>query len=128
MPPDTSSVTSEGTTFLRDPGSFGMLILTVLHWVRGVIDKFRNDALSLYETKDRLQGFIVSTDREGREKNFPLLSASAAVLHIPDMVRNYSTDQIGTIMAALKKNAKSSPDRIAVATLGPDTVPSENGQ
>jgi diguanylate cyclase (GGDEF)-like protein len=93
-------------------------IVQTLHWVRGIIHKFRNDVISLYDAKDRLQGFIVSIDRDGHQKNFPLLSSSAAVLHIPEMVRNSSTDQISAIIARLKKNAKDSPEKIALATLG----------
>lgn len=89
-----------------------------LDWIRGIVAKFAADVLSLYDPRDRTQGFIASIDRDGGRKNFPFLSASAAVLHIPGMFRNSSTDQIGAVIAKLKKNAKVSPDRIAVATLG----------
>jgi hypothetical protein len=60
-------------------------------------------------------GFIASIDREGRQKNFPLLSASAVVLHIPVMLQDYSTDQIAAI-AELKKEANASSDKIVIST------------
>ncbi len=89
----------------------------VLSWIRCIIDKFCRDVLSLYEPKDRHQGFIVSKDRDGERSRFPLLGASAAVLQIPAKVRDYSIDQIGTIIAGLKKKAKDSPQKTAVTNL-----------
>jgi len=93
-------------------------ILEALLWIRGVVDKFSYDVLSLYDQEDRRRGFITSVDRDGHARDFPLLSASAAVLHIPDAVRSCTTEQVGAMIARLKMNAKSTPDRIAVATLG----------
>lgn len=77
--------------------------------MRGVIDKFCSDVISLYEPRDRLRGFILSTDRDGEQSRFPLLGASAAVVQIPERARDYSVDQIGAIIAGLKRKAKDSP-------------------
>ncbi len=87
-------------------------------WIQGIVDKFSRDAASLYDAEHRSQGFIISTDREGKEQRFPLLSASAAVLHIPPNGPACSPEQAGAIIAGLKKQAKGSRDMVAVATLG----------
>jgi EAL domain-containing protein (putative c-di-GMP-specific phosphodiesterase class I)/GGDEF domain-containing protein len=96
----------------------GFDILQVLLWIRGIVEKFSFDVLSLYDPDHRRQGFITSVDRDGRPKSFPLLSASGAVLHIPDATRTCTTEQVGAMIARLKMNAKSTPEKIAVATLG----------
>ena len=95
-------------------------ILPVLLWIRAVVEKFSYDVLSLYDPDDRGRGFITSIDRDGQSRDFPLLSASAAVLHIPEGVHVCTIEQVGTIIARLKMNAKSTVDRIAVATLSAD--------
>jgi len=88
-----------------------------LQWIHGVIDKFCFDVLSLYEPRDRLRGFIVSTDRDGEQSRFPLLGASAAVVQIPERARDYSVEQIGAIIAGLKRKAKDSPEKTALMNL-----------
>jgi EAL domain-containing protein (putative c-di-GMP-specific phosphodiesterase class I)/GGDEF domain-containing protein len=94
----------------------------VLEWIRGIVDKLCGDAMSLYDAGDRTRGFIISVDRDGQEKQFPLLTASAAVLNIPAHATACSIEQTGMVIAKLKKQAKASPGRIAVATLAAELV------
>jgi EAL domain-containing protein (putative c-di-GMP-specific phosphodiesterase class I)/GGDEF domain-containing protein len=103
---------------LGSPELNGEDLRRAVEWIRRIIDKFCRDVVSLYDAEDRSRGFVVSVDRDGQEKRFPLLSASAAVLHIPPYAPSCSTEQAGAIIARLKKEAKGSADRIAVATLG----------
>jgi EAL domain-containing protein (putative c-di-GMP-specific phosphodiesterase class I)/GGDEF domain-containing protein len=82
--------------------------------IKYIIDKFRDDALSLHDQQDRANGYILSTDREGNEKRFPLLTVSAAILNIPAEERNMSLEEIGVLLAHLKKMAKYSTNKIAL--------------
>ncbi len=81
--------------------------------IKGLLEKFRNDVASLYEKEDRERGCIVSADREGNKKTFPLLSASAAILHIRKGERRFTVEEIGVFTAELKKLAKASKEKIA---------------
>lgn len=80
--------------------------------IRVIVDKFGNDAVSLYDAEDRQRGHIVTLDRDGNEKCFPLLSVSAMALTIPDGDRNISLDEFGRLLARLKKQAKASAERV----------------
>ncbi|HVO37749.1 MAG TPA: EAL domain-containing protein [Spirochaetia bacterium] len=90
----------------------------VLFWIRGIIEEFQRDVLSLYDPPDRHQGFVVAPDRDGIVRRFPLLGASAAVLHVPEGRRGLTGEAIGAEIARLKKDAKHLPERMAAATLG----------
>ncbi len=85
-----------------------------------IIDAFSSAAASLYDTEDRRRGYIVSLDREGNERRFPLLTVSAAVIHIPRGERNCSVDTIVSRITLLKKRAKGSPDHLAWADIQED--------
>lgn len=85
--------------------------------IRAMVDKFSNDVLSLYNPDDREKGYIETIDRDGNEKKFPLLTVSAAILNIPDKRRRITLEEIGAIIAKLKKEAKLSPDKIVISTV-----------
>jgi diguanylate cyclase (GGDEF)-like protein len=89
----------------------------VLEKVSGLVKIFSHEVASLYDAADRERGYIISRDREGVEKSFPLLSVSAAVLKIPPGERSFSVDTIGSHSAFLKKMAKASPDHVAFADI-----------
>lgn len=89
----------------------------VLEKVSGLVKIFSHEVASLYDAADRERGYIISRDREGVEKSFPLLSVSAAVLKIPPGERSFSIDTIGSHSAFLKKMAKASPDHVAFADI-----------
>jgi len=85
--------------------------------LKQIIYKFRDDALSLNDANDREKGYIVSIDREGFERKFPLLSVSAAVIHVPEKHERMTLEEVGFIIADLKKKAKHSPEKIAFLSL-----------
>ncbi|MCR6631865.1 MAG: GGDEF domain-containing protein [Magnetospirillum sp.] len=85
--------------------------------VTSLIAKFASDARSFYDPDARERGHIVAQDREGKLKEFPLLSASAVLLAIPQGRKAFTADDISAAIAARKKEAKASPSKIAEAAL-----------
>ncbi|MBI1180644.1 MAG: EAL domain-containing protein [Alphaproteobacteria bacterium] len=81
-------------------------------------NQFTHEVRSLYGVEARTRGFILGEDRDGRERAFPLLSVSAAVLRVPAGRDILTTEEVVQLMSALKKEAKQSPDRLASATIG----------
>lgn len=82
--------------------------------VRRLIDQFASDAESFYDAETRTRGSIVALDRDGNTRSFPLLSASAVLFELPPGATGLSIDSISATIAGHKKQAKASPDRIAV--------------
>lgn len=82
-----------------------------------LLETFRIDAESFYDTEARQQGCITSTDREGNIKQFPLLSASAVVVDAPVPRRPFTVDDVSSLIAKLKKQAKNAPNKLAIASL-----------
>jgi diguanylate cyclase (GGDEF)-like protein len=91
--------------------------LHVYDKLKQIIDKFKYDAMSFYDATDREKGYIFSIDREGAERKFPLLSVSAAVLHLPEKHMDVTIEETGIIIADLKKKAKHSPEKIVFLSL-----------
>ncbi len=88
--------------------------LTLIH--KGIQD-FSDEVLSYYDEDSRKRGFITINDRYGTERNFPLLTVSAAIICIrPDSIQR-NEDQLGTLTAGLKKIAKSAPEHTAIGVL-----------
>lgn len=90
-------------------------ILKIMANLRG---EFRHQAESLYDPEHRQAGIIFAKDRYGQEKQFPLLNCSIAILHMPKGVSVENQELLVRQIAALKKDAKSSPGGIAAATFG----------
>ncbi len=91
---------------------------SVLHTVRQIVQKFREDAVSLYDMRDRTRGHILAHDREGIERRYPLLSVSAAVLHVPADSGPIDLEEVGVLFAGLKISAKRAPSGIASLRVG----------
>lgn len=88
--------------------------------IRAIIDSFNQDVRIFYEPEALQRGYIVSADRDGNEKRFPLLSVSAAVLDLQiKRSPNITIGQIGELMAVHKKDAKQSVENISVQHIGP---------
>jgi len=95
----------------------------VLADVRATVGRFRADMEGFYEPADRQRGSLRARDRDGNEREFPLLNASAALLVLPRHSQRLSVDDISKMIAELKKLAKASPERVAAASLrGPPPV------
>jgi diguanylate cyclase (GGDEF)-like protein len=83
-----------------------------------LLDTFGRDAESFYSKEDRANGCIIAADREGNRKRFPLLSASAVLVEMPKLRSEVSVDDVSSLIAGLKKEAKWSPSKMAIASLG----------
>jgi diguanylate cyclase (GGDEF)-like protein len=81
---------------------------------RHLLEQFRLQAESLYSPEDRLQGYVESYDRDGELRRFPLLTVSAAILHLPAPRFNMTFEIFSGTMATLKKKAKRNSNGMAV--------------
>jgi len=89
-----------------------------------LIAKFASDAESFYDAAARQRGFIITFDREGQRKPFPLLPASAVLLEIRAEDGFATVDEVSALIAHYKKAAKSAPSRLVVVP--PDcSIPDE---
>ena len=84
-----------------------------LEAVRACIERFREDVIGFYEPRERKTGFIQIADRDGAIKKFPMMSVSAAVLELPAGAERCSIDDLASAIAAMKKQAKNSENKIA---------------
>ncbi|MCR6630013.1 MAG: GGDEF domain-containing protein [Magnetospirillum sp.] len=82
-----------------------------------LVATFRRDVESFYDDETRARGHIVGQDRLGNVVKFPLMSVSAAVVHLPAGRPVHTVDEISQLIAELKKEAKKSPDRVAAGAL-----------
>lgn len=71
-----------------------------------VVELFDKSVPSFYNETDRAQGYIVAKDRQGVERNIPLLSISIGIVSNEHRKIEHVA-QIGEIGAELKKYAKS---------------------
>lgn len=86
-------------------------------YVSDLIERFASDAASFYRQEDRQNGYIVSNDREGNLRKFPLLSVSAALVFLKEDRPIFSDEHFNFVLAELKKLSKSSDIKIAAASL-----------
>ena len=100
-------------------GFRGMELERCQELVAGVVERFASDVASFYDEDARVRGHVVAVDRDGHERTFPLLGVSAAVLEMPPGRTRHSTDDIGLMIAELKKHAKASDTHICSARLPP---------
>lgn len=82
-----------------------------------VLEAFRRDVESFYDPADRQKGYIVTNDRDGSMRRFPLLTTSVALVHWPRTKAARSVESLSRCIADLKKRAKASPQRIWYSTL-----------
>lgn len=84
-----------------------------------VATRFAREATSFYSPEDRDRGWIVGVDRSGQERRMELLTASLAVVYLePRGILD--AEELSESLAVLKKEAKSSPSRLAIRTFSPD--------
>ncbi len=95
--------------------------------VRDTVIEFTESVKSLYDEKDRMNGYLTAKDREGNLKNFPLLTVSVAMLEIVGEKSSCSIEEASAILAELKKISKFNTEKITAATmLRRDSVPDMN--
>ncbi len=78
---------------------------------------FAETVKNLYKSVHKDQGYIRSNDRFGVEREFKLMEISAATLSLPKGVSLHSDDELNSILASLKKDAKSDPDKFSLLSL-----------
>ena len=85
--------------------------------VRDLLEKFSLDVIGFYDSRTRLTGELVALDRDGRERHFPLLTASAVLLHLPKGRELLTLDEISSRIAEAKQSAKRTPGAIVAISL-----------
>jgi EAL domain-containing protein (putative c-di-GMP-specific phosphodiesterase class I)/GGDEF domain-containing protein len=85
--------------------------------INTVIARFSHEAVSFYNETDRDNGFIFSVDRNGQQRQFPLLSVSAGLLRIRPGRSSLSIEHISAHIAAVKKESKAAANHVAVYNL-----------
>lgn len=85
--------------------------------INNIINKFEESAKEFYSQKDKDREYIISKDREGNEKKFPLLTVSASILEIKETSSYRSIEEINKILATQKKVAKNDTNHISFSTL-----------
>jgi len=83
-----------------------------------LIARFASDAESFYDAEARRRRCITAQDREGHVKTFPLLSASAVLVVLPQGCSDVTVDEISSAIASRKKEAKSAPGKLALVEFG----------
>lgn len=97
-------------------GAEGVALDRIRTEVRGLADQFRTDVESFYDPETIERGYIRGKSRSGEIRKFPLLTVSSVILELPpNRARIYSTEEISTLMARLKKQAKASPEKLRTA-------------
>ncbi|CAA7621366.1 Diguanylate cyclase/phosphodiesterase [Candidatus Terasakiella magnetica] len=80
-------------------------------------EDFRRDVESFYDDETRGIGHIIGLDRIGNTVQFPLMTVSAVVVHLPPGRDQHSVDEVSRLIASRKKNAKAAADHICTVTL-----------
>ncbi|MGE4419614.1 MAG: GGDEF domain-containing protein [Sulfurimonas sp.] len=88
-----------------------------INMLSDMVKKFADDARGLYSKEDKEKGYIISTDREGKKKKFPLLCTSAALLVVRRNTTKRSADYLNDILSLQKKVAKQESNHISISCL-----------
>src|SRR5450755_350833 len=78
---------------------------------RNIIAHYKRESALLYRSDDLEHGTISGVDRKGRPYKFPLVSLSIGVVSSYSR-RLYSMDEIGTLVADAKRQAKQTPGNV----------------
>jgi EAL domain-containing protein (putative c-di-GMP-specific phosphodiesterase class I)/GGDEF domain-containing protein len=99
-------------------GVKGVPLADVETEIRTIARQFSTNVESFYRKEAVDQGCIQARNRDGEMKCFPLMTVSSVILELPEkMHRIYSPEEIGGLIARMKKAAKQSPDKLSVASL-----------
>ena len=80
----------------------------ILPRIQMLIRRFSEDIRGFYSERERNNGYLTGIDRDGLQRRFPLLSVSAAVLYLSKNRDRLSLEEVGLLIASLKKEAKLS--------------------
>lgn len=82
-------------------------------FVRGLLEKFRGDALAFHPRAALESGGFHAFDRRGRSRRYRTLEASAAILFVRSAGPALTPDAVGGLLADLKRRAKDSREHLA---------------
>lgn len=85
--------------------------------VRALCDEFSASVARLYSAGDRERGGVVTLDRFGERRFFPLLRASAGIVHLPLARAHLSQEMVESQLAAAKDGAKKAAPGLMVKRL-----------
>jgi GGDEF domain-containing protein len=100
-------------------GAYGKSIDEIFHLVKLICDQYSKEVADLYDHPDREAGVIRSVDREGNPKEFSLLTVSAGILELSEGMKYDNQEEIGKILAEMKKSAKGLTGGIILASVLP---------
>jgi hypothetical protein len=85
--------------------------------IEPLLADFHAEVRHLYSAEDRLRGFMQGHDRDGVDKNIPLMRCSIGVLELPKEVMITDLNRISTEIASIKAGAKKSESGLCTAQL-----------
>lgn len=88
-----------------------------LEYIFNIIEKFTNDVKEFYSQDDKENGYISSKDRDGKQKNFELLTVSASILIIGEISKHKSINTVHSILSSQKKVAKQESKHASISSL-----------
>ena len=83
-----------------------------------LLSDFHDDVIELYSDDERAAGVIRGHDREGAERDFPLLRCSIGVVELPQGLVLDDVARIGSEIASVKAAAKESAGGLVFAGFG----------
>ena len=83
-----------------------------------LLGDFQKDVADLYPEEDRRLGRMIGHDRDGTERDFPLMRCSIGVLELPDGLVIDDIGRVSAAIAAVKAQAKTSQDGIDIMRFG----------
>lgn len=102
-------------------GVSGLDRAALVETVEHLLARFRSDAESLYDPEARAAHCLVGKDRDGNERRFPLLAASAVMVWLPVGRGTQSIEQIARLISDNKTAAKHAATKLVV--IEPDGTP-----
>lgn len=92
---------------------------TCVSYIKEVISIFCQSVQELYSKQDRENGYIHAKDRDGKMKDFPLLTVSASILTINENYEDndYLKNNVCSILSVQKKVAKAEPEHMAISSI-----------
>ncbi|WP_052506993.1 GGDEF domain-containing protein [Desulfonatronovibrio magnus] len=104
-----------GDDFIGHVGGDDFIIITSTDKAdricKAIVRCFQRLGKSFYSEEDRKRGYIQAKNRDGQDKNFPMISISLAIV---DCFENMTLNQISKLAAGTKKLAKSRPGNVFV--------------
>ncbi|MFH1985119.1 MAG: GGDEF domain-containing protein [Pseudomonadota bacterium] len=107
-------------------GNAGDCGLTIAS-IQALTTAFKKSVESFYDLESIRRGYILGCDRSGRKCEIPLLTVSAVVVELcSSRDQAYSPEEIGSLIACLKKKAKANTSKLCVTRIGGVPVPDDH--